>query len=268
MTENQPKVPAIREPHIGRKRGSRKLLALLFLFFITVLAILFFQSSLSKISKIEIEGNQLVPAAAIGQAAGIHTGGQFFGVPSRVIASRVSGLPAVESVKVTKHFPGIIHIRVKEYVRVGFQFSASGGVQALLADGSAIDVETRGLVLDKPILNGWQGDDPLKVQLCRTLSAIPDYLLADVSEIRPEPSASYKDKIKMYTRSQYVVYTTISYLPDKIKYMGAFIDNLKKGNSVGGIITMLENDTYTPPDAGQDAGKTQSAGKPQPSGKP
>lgn len=268
MSELQPKVPAIRKPKV-RRRGSRKLLILLLLFFVTVLAILFFQSSISKIARIEIVGNELVPSETIGQAAGIAPGDHFFGVSSGTIEKRIAALKMIESVQVSKRFPGLVRIEVKEYPRVAFQLTASGQKQVLLADGSAVDVESSGqLAPDKPILSGWSDDDPLKVKLCRTLAQIPDSLLSDISEIRPEPTESYPDKIKMYTRSRYEVYTTITYLPEKIKYLGLYVQNLQQNHIATGIITMLETDNHAPFPAEPDKAKQDNAGNSDKSDKP
>jgi cell division protein FtsQ len=249
MAQSQPSqqaIPVIRKPH-ERKRGSRKLMILLLLFFFTVLAILFFQSSISKISMIVITGNELVSTEKIGQAAGIAVGDRFFADNSTRIRNRIEQLKSIQTAKVTKRFPGLVRIQITEYSRVAFRIGEDGSRQAVLADGSEIPLDPLSqLVLDKPLLSGWQSDDPMKAKLCETLGRISDDLLTDISEIRPDPSDSYPDKIKMYTRSKFEVYTTISYLPDKIKVLGMFIRNLQDRNIKDGIINMLETDNHTP----------------------
>jgi len=246
MPDHLSKVPAIREPR-KRRKGNGKLLALLLLFFLTVLVILFFQSDLSKILRIDIKGNELVPEETIGQAAGIRPGEFFFGVSSGKIEKRIRKLPMIEEVNVTKHFPGQIYIRVKERPRVAFQFTESGQRQVLLADGTVLDVDPESpMPVDKPILRNWPDGDPLKAALCKALSQIPDHLLSDVSEIRPNPSASYPDKIVIYTRSGFEVLTTVGYLPDKIPYLDLFVRELHEKNITTGIIQLLETDSHLP----------------------
>ena len=245
MSSYQPKVPPVRAPKIRRRR-NRKLLALLVLFFASVLAVLFFQSPISKISAIEIAGNELVSSEAIGEAAGIREGDHFFAASPRSIEKRIEALRGIESADVSRRFPGLIRIRVHEYPRVAFQW-ADGRLQALFADGSALEIgEGRTPPPDKPILSGWQDGDPLKAELCRALARIPDHLLSDISEIVPEPSESYPDKIKMYTRSRYEVYTTIGYLPDKIQYLDLYVQHLKQNKIDTGVISLLETDNHLP----------------------
>lgn len=58
--------------------GSRKLLTILILLFVALLAVLFFNSSISKISEIQIEGTRFVTREEIGKAAAILVGDAFF----------------------------------------------------------------------------------------------------------------------------------------------------------------------------------------------
>lgn len=187
----------------------------------------------------------MVSADVIGQAAGVEIGDQFFGTSSRTIKQRVERLQTVYAVEVTKRFPGEVRIHITEYPRVAYQITSSGGTDVWFADGSKMAVRS-GIVPDKPILNGWREDDPYLAKLCATLGGIPDNLMSDVSEIAPDPSIAYPDKIRIYTRSNFEVYTTIGYLPDKIQYLDIFVAQLHQNNIRSGMITMLESDQHAP----------------------
>lgn len=230
-----------------RSRSSKKLLLFLFLFFVTLLLVLFFQSSLSKITEVSIEGQHLVAEEQIRAAAGVVPGDHFFSASSSRIAAQIKSLRMIEAVEVKKHFPGRIEIVVHEFPKVAYQFGEGGQVEALLADGSVIPVTVEGARLDKPILSGWSKDDPLKLQLCVAMSKLPESLFADVSEIKPEPSASYPDKIKIYTRSQFEIITTIGYLPEKMPNVESYIASIReKNNQTSGVLTMLLADSFAP----------------------
>lgn len=241
------RLPVIKQPVPGR-RSSRKLLIFLFVFFITLLVVLFFQSSLSQVSGVEIEGQQLVAEEEIRQAAAIRPGDHFFSVSSSKVSEQVKALKMIEDVTVTKHFPGVIHIQIKEFGKVAYQIGDNGQTEALLADGSAVPITVQGVALDKPILSGWSSGDPLKVKLCKTMASLDPAFFTDISEIKPAPSDSYPDKIKMYTRSQYEVQTTIGYLPNKIGHLASYIASLQQNKVYGGVIRMLEADTHSQSD--------------------
>jgi cell division protein FtsQ len=265
VLQEEQKVPMLPNPQ-KRSRTSRKLLAFLFVFFIIVLIILFFQSSLSRISEIQIEGNEMVTSDIIGQAAAIHHGDRFFTISGNAIEDRIKSLKMVQSAEVKKHFPGIVHIQIKEYPKVAFQITEEGKKQAVLADGSLIDLLGANVPLDRPILTGWSETDPNKLALVRVLGDIPAGTLSDLSEIKPDPSNAYPDKIKIYTRSQFEVYTTIAYLPDKIDNLPAYIASLKESNKTSGIINMLEIDNHAPFETSIGANEEpKSVNKPMPS---
>ncbi len=245
------RLPVIKKPN-PKSRSSKKLLLFLFIFFITLLLILFFQSSLSKITEIEIHGQELVSKEEIVQAAAVKAGDHFFSVSSSKVEAQVKALKMVESVEVSKKFPGRLIIQVHEYPKVAYQVGENGQIEALLADASVVPVTVQGVALDKPILTGWSKDDPLKVKLCLAMSQVPASYFSDVSEIKPSPTDSFPDKIKMYTRSQYEVQMTIGYLPEKMKYLDSYIASLQSSKISGGVITMLEADYHSPFDKDSD----------------
>ncbi|MCA0753831.1 FtsQ-type POTRA domain-containing protein [Paenibacillus sp. N4] len=234
-------MPVLKEP--GRKRvGSSKLLFILLLLFIAILAVLFFNSSISKISEIQIEGNRFSTQEEIEQAAAIVIGDAFFGTTSGMLEDRVSALAPVEKVTVTKVFPGVIKILVQEYPVVAFELSDEGEMTALLSNGTTVDASNDQLMLiDKPVLTGWAANDPLKGELTKQLAQISAKQLSDLSEIIPIPSNAYPDRILIYTRTRFEVITAISVLKEKIDALNAVIETQEPGK-----ITMLLADTYVP----------------------
>lgn len=240
-------VPAIKPNGSRPKRGNGKLLRLVFVFFIILFIILFFQSSMSKISEIVVEGNELVSQDDIIQTAGVLSGDNFFTLRTGQVKQRLAKHPFIESVEVQKSFPGVLKVKIKEYRRVAFQLAADGTKEVLLADGSALPVagQAANVPMDMPILSGWLPDNPLKAKLCLALSQVPAQYLSDISEIRPDPSTAYEDKIKMYTRAQYEIYTTIEYLPERMQYLGFFINELEERGKTSGVITMLEQNRHS-----------------------
>ncbi|WP_274651850.1 cell division protein FtsQ/DivIB [Paenibacillus humicola] len=235
----QEKVPVLREP-VRKRRSGKKLLAVLLLLFIVILSVMFFHSSISKISSVDVEGEQVLSVESIKQAAGVKAGDAFFGISASAIERRVKTLKPVESVEVVKTFPGKIGITVREFPVVAFELSKKGELSAVLSNG--VDVPaTANLVADKPVLTGWQDNDPVKAQLAKQLAAIPPESLADFSEIIPDPSKSYPDRIKIYTRTRFEVITAASLLPSKIAMLNGVTQQQEPG-----IVTLLLADKWAP----------------------
>ena len=242
MQIEQSQIPALKQGKT-KKRSGRRIVYLLIGLFIILLVILFFKSSISKVAQIHITGFELISESSIGQAAGIGIGDSYFYTSSSTIEKRIKALKTIQTVKVVKSFPGLISIEVKEFQRVAFQVTAAGDMEAILADGSVVSLKGHSLSLDRPIMSNWKNDDPLKIKLCSVLAKIPEALLSDISEIKPNPSVAYEDKIKIYTRSRFEINTTIGYLLEKIPYVSSLISETKeKQDATEGILSLLDSD--------------------------
>lgn len=234
-------MPVLREPERKRK-SNKKLLAILFLLFAALLAVLFFNSSISKISEIQIAGNQYATAGQIANVIPVGKGDAFFQTSSASIGDAVKTLPQVKDAKVSKVFPGVVKITVTEHPVVAFELTPDGTLSALLASGTSVAAPKDGSsFVNKPVLTGWEAEDPLRFELTKQLAMIPEKQLSDLSEISPIPSKAYPDRILMYTRTKFEVITAISVLPEKIEALNAVIETQEPGK-----ITMLLADTYVP----------------------
>lgn len=234
------RIPALqREPDVPKRRIG-KLLIVLILLFVIVLVVLFFRSSLSKVTEIQVTGNLHASREQVLETLGIVPGDSFFVPGDAKLARNVKTLAPVKEARVIKKFPGTVEVRITEYREVAAEIGTNGDIRVVLENGLALPVE-HGTMPDRPILTGWRPDDPVRLSLCATLAVLPDALLADLSEIKPDPSASYPDRIKLFTRSRFEVVTTVLKLPDKIPYIREIVENREPGK-----IMMLEADTYLP----------------------
>lgn len=239
------KIPVIRDrKEIRRANRSRKLLFLLFLFFITILIILFFNSTLSKVTEIEIKGYNYVGEADIRAVLDVKLEDQFFLVQTKGIMEDVRQLEPIESVHITKVFPGKIIIEVLEYPAVALEYESDGTTKVLLANGVAVPPNGE-VPHNLPIITGWAKDDPVKLALGVALDKIPSQHLADVSEIIPIPTVSYPDKVKIYTRSKYEVITSVEYMQEMMPMLDNIILKLRAQEQGPGTITLLETMTYS-----------------------
>ncbi|CAH0119552.1 MULTISPECIES: cell division protein FtsQ/DivIB [unclassified Paenibacillus] len=248
----QKSMPVLKEKKV-KPRGNRKLLFILLLLFIILLAVLFFRSSISKISEVRFAGNRYVSNEELWKTSGVKIGDQYFGTSKGTIRERLLAIPSIEDVKVDKHFPGVIDVQVKEFATVAYELSQTDGhLSAILANGTNVSLTDKDVIVEKPILTQWKADDPNKALLSKELALIPNELLADISEIIPYPSQSYQDRIKIYTRSQFEVVTAISLLQDKVRYLSGIIETQQPG-----IITMLAADSYIPYEGAADGAEQE-----------
>ncbi|MFL1674235.1 FtsQ-type POTRA domain-containing protein [Paenibacillus thiaminolyticus] len=226
-----------------KKRAAAKLIWLLSILCIVLLVVLFFRSPISKVTEVRWIGEHFVTKDELGEVSGLKPGEPFFGTSEATISARIQEkFPYVKSVKMVKHFPGVVEVYVHEYAAVAYELSADGQVLACLENGTVVKPSAQlKTVLEKPVLTKWDGQAEVRGLLSQQLAKIPKGLLADISEISFYPSSSYPDRIKMYTRSGFEVVTTVSALPDKITYLSGVVETQEPGR-----ITMLKADSYIP----------------------
>ncbi len=227
------------------RRTNRKLLGLLFLFFVVLLGVLFFNSSLSKIQQIQVEGHQILTQEQVIEATKIQIGGSFFDMNKRVINEAIAMLDPVESVNTHKIFPGLIRIVLKEFPLAALELSPDGTIKGILANGKSVPYRESVYTATLPILSGWK-DERMKTQLSIVLSEMDKKFLNDVSEIMPAPTETYKDRIVIFTRSQFEVVTRITYMKEKLELLDNYIYELSSESSTQGRIIMLETNYWQP----------------------
>lgn len=254
-------------PHLAKpkpnRRGSGKVALLILALFGVIALLLFFRSDVSKIDAIDVTGIRYTPLSDVGQALGVAEGDSFFAASAETLRERVAALPCVAEARVAKKFPGRIVIEIEEYPEVAYVLGPAGEFGALLANGAEVPLLEGEPVRNLPILSGWESGSDLLVQMAGVLAGLPAPLLADISQIKPEPADAWPDRIRMYTRSYFEVVTTIGYLPDRLDYMRAIIHDYAPG-----VITMLEANTHKPypqedgrADGGTDADGEEGGGE-------
>lgn len=232
----------VSEKNKQRNPFNSRIKWLLFILFIVLLIVLFFRSSLSKIQEIRLIGNQITNETELKKSSGLQLGQSYFMVNKSLIAKRIkAGQPFIKSVQVNREFPGIVKLHIQEYVSVSYELMENGMGQAYLENGSIISLKQQYFQLKSPILRQWRGQGELKTKLCKLLTSIPKWMMSDISEIHYSPSPSYPDRIKLYTRSGFEVFTTVSLLGEKITYLNRIIKSQAPGR-----ITMLKADSYIP----------------------
>lgn len=234
------RLPLLKEDK-PNKRISRKVTFILLLLFIALLAVIFFRSSVSRITEINFQGSKYSTTDELLEKSGLRVGGQYFAVSKDDVAESLKELKTVQEAVVEKNFPGMIQITVKEYPAVAYELDQQGTLEAILSSGAAVSVNETGIAVEKPILTNWEADDPNKTKLCQALAEIPNELTSDISEIVPSPTLSFPDRIKLYTRSHFEVITAISLLGEKVEYLNQVIETEEPG-----LIKMLEADSYVP----------------------
>lgn len=119
---------------------------------LAVLGAVAWLSPLIKANKVEVSGNHFTSTEEVLAAADIPDGAKLLPLSSKAVAQRVSALPWVAKVSVSKHLPDTVAIEVLEHEAIGYVpkgdgmhiFDASGTVFMIADDpAGAIRVATK-----------------------------------------------------------------------------------------------------------------------------
>jgi len=239
--ETHADLPVLKEPE-PKKKSNVRLIVILVILFIALLAVIFFNSPLSKVTDVQISGTQFGNSNDVIKYAGVAVGDSYFFSSASKIEQNLLKNNSIQQATVTKKFPGQIKIQVQEYKVVAFELAENGDLMALLASGASLLTSSdRMQIMDKPILTGWQSDDLNKKELVKQLSTIDSALLSDISEISPIPSQAFPDRILIYTRTKFEIITAISLFSEKVVTMNGVIETQSPGR-----LTLLLADTFVP----------------------
>lgn len=238
-------IPALRGEKT-KKKSNKMVVILVMSFFLILFVILFLKSPLNKVSAIQVEGNELLTEQEIMKQSAVALGAPFLSLSPAKIEANLAEIDLVKEAEVTKRFPGLVMIRVVEFERVAFQEDGQGKLRPVLADGSLLTSKNGPFVFDRPILTGWAASGMDTENLSIELAKLSPAELMAISEIKPNPSKSYPDKITLFMRDGYEVQTTVSFLEKKMKLYDVFVAELKKDNLPLGYIYMLETDYFEP----------------------
>jgi len=89
---------------------------------------------------IRVSGNHHVSAAQVGQAAGLSRGRPLLAISCSAVSERISQIPWVREVRVSRAFPHTLHIEVTERISVAVM-SLPDGRCVMLGDGGVVVAE-------------------------------------------------------------------------------------------------------------------------------
>lgn len=224
-------IPPYREKKVKKRNPNRWAIGFIVLFFVSALILLFFQSPLSKVQNIEIDGHITLDENDILAQVSLVPGVQFFEWDRKTAKHELMKNPQVKEASVTKVFPGKVVIMIKEWQRVALwlqsEDNVAGQLLPVLENGTIVREPWTGKV-DKPLLRGWESKSNVKA-LSQELAKVTPDTLRTLSEIHPQESDTYEDEVRVFTEEGNEVITRISTFHDNINQYRDFIPPGKKG---------------------------------------
>ncbi len=196
-----------------------------------VLAVIYFQSPLSKISEIDVEGNQNVSNEVVIELSKLADGTSFWKINKEEIASNLLEHDEINDVTVLRKFPNKLVIEIKELNRVAYVIDGEGNFYPILENGKTLSKQDNSG--DAPLLVNWQDDGDI-VGLAKELNKLPESIASAISEIHYTPKESDRLHITLFMNNGFEVSITVRGLAEKMKAYPTVINELDP--SLKGVI--------------------------------
>ncbi|WP_240375182.1 cell division protein FtsQ/DivIB [Bacillus piscicola] len=178
------RIPALKEQR--RKRTNRRLIMYLSIFFILILLVVYFQSPLSHVRDITVQGTEHLAPQKIEEVSQVEEGTSLWKVDTAQVEKRIAGLREVESASVSRRFPADIQITVTEHRRIAYVDTGNQYVPVLQNGDVLTDNTIKQLLADAPLLINFTEETKLKA-FTEELSRLGDGILNRISEVHYRP---------------------------------------------------------------------------------
>src|SRR5690606_20331909 len=120
-----------------RKKANRRLIFLLFLFFLIFICIIYFQSPLSRVQKIDITGNYAYTKEELVLTSAITKETNIWNVDKEAAEKNIEKLPEIKKAKVMTQLPNGVKIEIEEWRKIAY----------ILEDGHFLPILEKGEIL-------------------------------------------------------------------------------------------------------------------------
>ncbi len=226
------RIPTLKERR--KKRTNRRFLLLLVIFIATLLTLLYFQSPISHIKKITVEGNHLKSKEFYIKHSGIEKGNSLWEFNSGRVESLLKDQRIVENVTIKRKWINEVTISVSEYKQVAY-LKENDHYNLVLNNGTILQLNNAPTSLNVPILVGFE-DNKTRKKMIQQLDKMDEELISLISQVNAIPNDTNPYAIQMFMNDGFEVRASIPTLASKLKYYPSIISQVKKGEK--GVIDL------------------------------
>lgn len=222
------RIPTLRERR--KKRSNRKFTLLLILFLVTLLGLLYFQSSYSLVQNIEVKGANLKSIDSYSSQSGIQLGQSMWEIRTSLAEEAIAENEWVQKVQVKRSGITTVTIEVKEWDKAAY-VEMDEEYQLVLTNGALVKNEEASTPIDAPLLSGFE-DKRVRLRMVKELGKLNGEVFSMISQIESVPSKSDPFRIQLFMNDGNEVRAIIPSFADKMNYYPALIaqiDDNEKG---------------------------------------
>ncbi|CAM3086679.1 cell division protein FtsQ/DivIB [Filibacter tadaridae] len=234
------RIPSMRKKR--RRKANKKFLFILTVFVCALLAILYFQSPLSRIGKISVNSTLLHDQAFYIGMSGLAPDEPLWDFNSSDVEKKLKKVEGVKAVSVSRKKFRDITIKITEWDTVAY-LEDEGEFSLLLENGEVFPNAKLIPQEEAPVLKDF-GDSTVRKRLTKQLLEIDDHVYQLISEIIFAGKKEDKDSIILYMDDGYEVRADLSTFAERMNYYPRVIAQLNGIEK--GVIDMEVGVFFTP----------------------
>lgn len=234
------RIPSMRERR--RRRANRKFIFIVAIFLIALLAIFYFQSSMSKIGKLTVSGASIHESSFYIEESEIQEGEGFWSFTKKKVEERLKEVEGVQEVKVSRNWLRDVTISLTEWRPIAY-VEEEGRYGLLLENGEVFMPDKLSPEEDAPILNGFK-NEKLQSKLTKQLKEMENNVYQLISEIIYTGNDTEPNRITVFMDDGYEVQALIPTFAEKMIYYPQITAQLTGGEK--GVIDMEVGTFFTP----------------------
>lgn len=231
------RIPKLQQQR--KQKTNRRIISFLSVFFLLILLVIYFQSSLSKVASISVEGNETVDSKKVIEMSGISSTTGFWNINSDKVKTAVEKHLQIKSVTVKKKFPNHIVLLVEENKSIAY-LEKDGAYLPILENGQVLKDRKVTAPADAPVLIDWQSEEQIK-EMISELKLISPSIFNSISEIHHIPDKTDPWLVRLYMNDGYEVIASVRTFSEKMETYPAIVSQLDD-ESIG--VIHLEVGTY------------------------
>ncbi|MCM3759353.1 FtsQ-type POTRA domain-containing protein [Alkalihalobacillus oceani] len=223
------RIPTLKEQR--KQRANRRLLFFLSFFFLLLLVMVYFQSPLSHVKNVTVEGNQFVSDEKVVELSGIKGGTSIWNLDKAAIIDRLLDDDEISAASVERKWFNTVNLVVREHARIGYLYANEHYYPILETGRYLAELPRQEYPADAPLLMNFEQGEAL-AEMAAELSKVPPQLIERISEIFLTPNESDPLALVLYMTDGNEVHSTIRGFSEKIAPYPSIVSDLdpeKKG---------------------------------------
>ncbi|PTI58284.1 cell division protein DivIB [Staphylococcus xylosus] len=220
----------LKEKRAKRRKRQKQIQYSVFgvLLFIIILILIYMFTPLSKISSVEISGNDNTSKNQINKAINVKDNSRMYTYSTTNAQNKLEESTLIKNAEVKKHFPNKLTVKVSEKQIVGLTKKKDKYVP-VLEDGTELEDYDGNATDNGPILEGFEKDK--KEKIIQALSEMPAKVRGMIAEIKFDPQENAQNQIKLFTTDDIQILGNLNTIGKKMKYYPQMSQSLERDES-------------------------------------